>query len=143
MRALHDVDVLIAVHDRQHVRYQTAAHLFRQHANFDWASCPSTQNGAVRVMSQPLCSQPAPLSALIAMFRRSFADPSPAFLPDDISLADSNVFDSQRIHDHRQVTDVYLLGPAAVHGGRSVSLDAGIPLSAMQGAKVDHLIEPG
>ena len=143
MRALLDVNVLIALHDRQHVHHQTAAHWFGQHANFGWASCPLTQNGAVRVMSQPSYPQPAPLSALIAMFRRSFADPSHAFWPDDISLGDSNVFDSQRIHGHRQVTDVYLLGLAVAHGGRLVTLDARIPLSAVHGAEADHLVELG
>ena len=143
MRALLDVNLLIALHDRQHVHHQTAAHWFGQHANFGWASCPLTQNGAVRVMSQPSYPHPAPLSALIAMFRRSFADRSHAFWPDDISLADSNVFDNQRIHGHRQVTDVYLLGLAVAHGGRLVTLDARIPLSAVHGAEADHLVDLG
>lgn len=141
MRALLDVNVLIALHDQQHVHHQVAAQWFEQHAALGWASCPLTQNGAARVMSQPTYPQPAPLSALIAMFRQSFADPSHAFWPDDISLADATAFDSQRIHGHRQVTDVYLLGLAVAHGGRLVTLDARIPLSAVRGAQRDHLVE--
>lgn len=143
MRSLFDVNVLIALHDRQHVHHGLAAQWFAQHAASGWASCPLTQNGAVRVMSQPAYPQPAPLSALLAMFRRSFADPSHAFWCDDISLADSNVFDSQRIHGHRQVTDVYLLGLAVAHGGRFVTLDARIPSSAVRGAEADHLVALG
>lgn len=141
MRSLLDVNVLIALHDRQHVHHATASLWFREHAEEGWASCPLTQNGAARVMSQPTYPQPAPLSALIAMFRQSFADPSHMFWPDDISLADGTVFDSQRIHGHRQVTDVYLLGLALAHGGRLVTLDARIPLSAVRGAQTDHLVE--
>jgi uncharacterized protein len=143
MRALLDVNVLIALHDQQHVHHQTAAHWFAQHAAQGWASCPLTQNGAVRVMSQPTYPQPAPLSALLAMFRRSFADPSHAFWPDDVGLTDGNHFDSQRIHGPRQITDVYLLGLAVAHGGRFVTLDARIPLSAVHGAEADHLVELG
>lgn len=143
MRALLDVNVLIALHDQQHVHHRLAAQWFAQHAALGWASCPLTQNGAARVMSQPSYPQPAPLSALLAMFRRSFADPSHAFWPDDVSLVDSNVFDSQRIHGHRQVTDVYLLGLAVAHGGRFVTLDSRIPLSAVQGAQADHLVGLG
>lgn len=143
MRALLDVNVLIALHDQQHVHHQAAALWFRHHAAHGWASCPLTQNGAARVMSQPAYPQPAPLSALLAMFRHSFADPSHSFWPDDISLVDSNAFDSQRIHGHRQVTDVYLLGLAVAHGGRLVTLDARIPLSAVHGAVAEHLVELG
>jgi toxin-antitoxin system PIN domain toxin len=141
MRSLLDVNVLIALHDQQHVHHATATHWFRDHVAQGWASCPLTQNGAARVMSQPNYPQPAPLSALIAMFRQSFADPSHAFWPDDISLVDATAFDSQRIHGHRQVTDVYLLGLAVAHGGRLVTLDARIPLSAVHGAQPDHLVE--
>ena len=59
MRALLDVNVLIALHDQQHVHHRLAAHWFAQHAAQGWASCPLTQNGAVRVMSQPAYPQPA------------------------------------------------------------------------------------
>jgi uncharacterized protein len=143
MRVLLDVNVLIALHDQQHVHHATATRWFSQHAGLGWASCPLTQNGAARVMSQPNYPEPAPLSALLAMFGRSFADASHVFWPDDISLADATAFDSQRIHGHRQVTDVYLLGLAVAHGGRLVTLDARIPLSAVRGAEAGHLVELG
>jgi len=140
MRSLFDVKVLIALHDEQHVHHRTAAKWFGQHAAQGWASCPLTQNGAMRVMSQPAYPQPSPLSALFTMFRRSFGDSSHAFWPDDISLPDQGVFESERIHGHRQITNVYLLGLAVAHGGRLVTLDARIPLSAVPGASVSHLV---
>lgn len=140
MRSLFDVNALIALHDQQHVHHRTVAEWFRQHAAQGWASCPLTQNGAMRVMSQPAYPQPAPLSALFTMFGRSFGDPSHAFWPDDLSLGDQAVFDNERIHGHRQITDVYLLGLAVAHGGRLVTLDARIPLSAVRGASASHLL---
>lgn len=145
MRSLLDVNVLIALHDLQHIHHETAKHWFRKHAAQGWASCPLTQNGALRVMNQPAYAQPQPLAALLAMFRRSFSDASHAFWPDDISLADAAVFDSERIHGHRQLTDVYLLGLAVAHGGRLVTLDARIPLSAVRGAAARHfvVVRPG
>ncbi len=140
MRALFDVNVLIALHDRQHIHHHTAADWFGQHAAQGWSSCPLTQNGALRVMNQPAYPNPMLLPVLIAMFKRSFGNPLHAFWPDDISLADGNTFDNERIHGHRQITDVYLLGLAVAHGGRLVTLDARIPLSAVHGASAGHLV---
>jgi predicted nucleic acid-binding protein len=53
MRALLDINVLIALHDRDHVHHVLAAQWFARNADKGWASCPLTQNGCLRIMSQP------------------------------------------------------------------------------------------
>ena len=53
MRVLFDVNVLIALFDPGHVHHDRAHVWWEQNRASGWASCPLTQNGFVRVMSQP------------------------------------------------------------------------------------------
>ena len=74
------------------------------------------------------------------MLQRSCAAPYHEFWADDISLLDSKRFRADRIHGHRQLTDLYLLGLAVQHGARLVSFDTRIALAAVHGAAVRHLV---
>lgn len=65
MRALFDVNVLIALHDPDHVHHVLAAQWFTAHADLGWASCAITQNGLLRIMSQPGYRNPTPLAQLV------------------------------------------------------------------------------
>lgn len=140
LRALLDVNVLIALHDAQHVHHALATDWFEAHADAGWASCPLTQNGCLRIMSQPAYPNAQSVDVLLAMLARSCAAPFHEFWPDDISLLDSKRFRADRIHGHRQMTDLYLLGLAVQHGGRLVSFDTRIAFSAVHGAAPRHLV---
>ena len=61
MRALLEVNVLIALLDGAHVGHTTASAWLAREVRQGWASCPLTQNGCVRIMSQP--AYPGALSA--------------------------------------------------------------------------------
>jgi uncharacterized protein len=139
-RALLDVNVLIAVHDAQHIHHEVAADWLQEHGRWGWASCPLTQNGCVRVMSQPTYPNPAPLKDVMAILMLSCNQRSHAFWPDDLSLLDDARFVHTRMHGHRQITDLYLLALAVKHGGRFVTFDGQVPLSAVKGAKAEHLV---
>ncbi|MDF2463444.1 MAG: VapC toxin family domain ribonuclease [Ramlibacter sp.] len=65
MRALLDVTVLIALHDRNHIHHKRASEWFATHAKQGWASCPLTQNGCLRIMCQPAYPNPQPMAALL------------------------------------------------------------------------------
>ncbi|MFT3799850.1 MAG: PIN domain-containing protein [Burkholderiaceae bacterium] len=140
MRALFDVNVLIALHDSDHVHHATAAHWLQAHIQYGWASCPITQNGCLRIMAQPGYAQPQPMSVLVSMLARSTSTPYHAFWSDDISLLDPAHFQQAHIHSPRQLTDLYLLALAVRHGGRLVSFDRRISLSAVPGARAEHLV---
>ncbi len=140
MRALLDVNVLIALHDRDHVHHTLAAQWLHQHARNGWASCPLTQDGCLRIMSQPGYPNAQPLASLIAMLGRSTAAPFHQFWPEDVSILDSMRFHHAHLHGHRQVSDIYLLGLAIKNHGRLVTFDQRIPLSAVLGATAAHLI---
>jgi len=51
MRALLDVNVLIALLDAAHVHHRQAVQWLESEAGHGWASCPLTRNGCIRVMA--------------------------------------------------------------------------------------------
>lgn len=140
MRALLDVNVLIALHDCDHVHHTRASEWFAKQAANGWASCPLTQNGCLRIMSQPAYPNAQPMAALIDMLRQSTSTTLHEFWSDDASILDPKRFRQAHLHGHRQITDLYLLGLAVKKGGRLVSFDIRIPLSAVHGATADHLV---
>lgn len=140
MRALLDINVLIALHDRDHIHHERAALWLEAHISAGWASCPLTQNGCLRIMSQAAYGNPQPLSLLVRMLQHSTATPHHVLWSDDISLLEVAHFQHRHLHSSRQLTDVYLLALAVHHGGRLVGFDQRIPLNAVRGATTEHLV---
>jgi len=140
MRALLDINVLIALLDQDHAMHASAIRWFGSRAAAGWASCPITQNGCVRVMSHPGYPHPVKVGAVMERLAEATAGPEHEFWADDISLLDSGVADRTRIHGPRQVTDLYLLALAVRRGGCFVSFDTAIPRSAVKGAENKHLL---
>lgn len=139
-RALLDVNVLIAMLDHDHVHHDRAWDWFRSVAKHGWASCPITQNGCVRVMSQAAYPNPLPTAAVIARLAEAARNPRHQFWPDDLSLLDGEVADRKRIHGPKQVTDLYLVALAVKHEGRLATFDDRIPISAIEGATARHVV---
>lgn len=140
MRALLDVNLLIALFDADHVHHVRAWSWFEVEGRHGWATCPLTQNGCLRVMSQPGYPNPVPLPTMMERLRAAVTAPEHAFWPDDASLLDPGRFDAGRVHGPRRITDLYLLGLAVAHGGRLATFDEGLPLSAVRGAQARHLV---
>ena len=53
MRALLDVNVIIALLDSGHVLHPFACRWLERNLNQGWATCPLTQAGVARIMAQP------------------------------------------------------------------------------------------
>jgi toxin-antitoxin system PIN domain toxin len=138
MRALLDVNVLIALLDADHASHGRAREWFHESAPAGWASCPITQNGCVRIMSHHGYPNALPVRRWSACAKP--ASTHHAFWPDDLSLLDERVADATRIHGPRQLTDLYLLALTVRHGGRFVTFDRAIALSAIRGAEAKHLL---
>jgi predicted nucleic acid-binding protein len=85
-------------------------------------------------------STACPLLDAIQTLQTLCQSPLHQFWPDDLSLLDAQAFDHSKIHGHRQLTDLYLLALAVKHHGCFVSFDRAIPLSAVKGAKKQHLV---
>jgi toxin-antitoxin system PIN domain toxin len=140
MRALLDINVLLALLDSDHVDHQRAQEWISGEIQHGWASCALTQNGFVRIISQPRYPSPVSPSEAVERLRRATSTEYHQFWPCSISLLENQRINSSHVHGPRQVTDVYLLALAVEHGGRFVTFDRSIPLSAAPGAMQEHLV---
>jgi toxin-antitoxin system PIN domain toxin len=139
LRALLDVSTLIALTDEDHVRHADVMAWWRLEAGAGWASCTLTQNGLVRILSQPGYANPVPIGVAIDLLRRLVATTDHVFW-DQASLLDDALIDTGRILGHRQIKDVTLLGTAVANGGRFVTLDTRITAAAVKPAKSGCLV---
>lgn len=142
-RLLLDVNVLIALLDDAHV-FSRRANAWLDAAPRRIATCPIVENGVIRIMSAPAYSAthratPEQVADGLKALREGLDH---AFWPDAVSLLDDTLVDFSRLHGHRQVTDAYLLALAVRQGGALASFDSGVPLSAVRGAKPQHLVAP-
>lgn len=139
--ALLDVNVLVALFDAEHVHHEVAHDWFADAHHNGWATCPLTENGVVRILSNrrysPLAEPPGQTAARLRAFCQS---PGHVFWPDDVSLRTTELFMDAVIYPHHATTDVYLLALARHHGGRLATFDRSITLSAVTGATRDDLL---
>lgn len=140
MRALLDVNVLIALLDSAHVHHRPATAWLQANVASGWASCPLTQNGCVRIMSQPVYPNARPAAVIAARLREAAQTPLHEFWPDQLSLLDEAVFDWQQLFHPRQLTDAYLLALAVRHDAVFVTFDHAVPLRAVHQAAETHLV---
>jgi toxin-antitoxin system PIN domain toxin len=144
MRALLDVNVLIALLDAGHVHHAAAGRWLDSHLAdgpaAGWASCPLTQNGCLRILSNRAYPRPQPVAAVAARLAEAAATPHHAFWPDDLSVLEPTRFAHDRWLDSRQIIDAYLLALAVHRGGVFVTLDHGIDISLVTGATPRHLV---
>ncbi len=140
MRALLDVNVLLALLDADHVDHSRARSWLSAEIDQGWASCAVTENGFVRVISQPRYPGAIHPGEAIRRLRRATDTEYHAFWSCELSLLDGEIIDRSRLHGPRQVTDAYLLALAAANGGRFVTFDRGVPLDAARQAGDENLI---
>ena len=140
MRALLDINVLLALLDRDHIQHEQGRRWFQQQVYHGWASCAVTQNGFIRILSQP--SYPGPVATLQAtrLLATATSTVHHEYWGSEVSILDETIFNHSRIHGPRQLTDVYLLGLAAHHGGRLVTFDRTIALAAVRTASPNNLV---
>jgi hypothetical protein len=138
---LFDINVLIALLDRDHVGHGAATKWFGANLDHGWASCPITENGTARIMSSPGYPNPLPIADVLARLRDAAGEAAHEFWPDDLSLTDPAIFDHRAILGPKQITDRYLLALAVKRGGRLVTFDQAIRPTAVRGASAVHIIQ--
>jgi toxin-antitoxin system PIN domain toxin len=118
MRALLDVNVIIALLDSGHVLHASARSWLERHLNQSWATCPLTQSGVVRMMAQPAYPNTQPAQQVAARLAEACDHPSHAFWPQEISLLQEGLIRWESILGPRQITDAYLLALAVAFPSR-------------------------
>ena len=121
---LLDTNLLIALLWPSHERHELALKWFTRHRAKGWATCPITQAGFVRIVSNPAFSRDAvqPREAIHVLSSNTIAKDH-AFWPDELPVAEAVAFTGVRLMGHQQVTDAYLLGLAIRRGGVLATLD--------------------
>lgn len=138
--ALLDVNVLVALFDPDHVHHDAAHDWFAANRAAGWATCPLTENGLVRILSNVAYSTVHESPAeILRRLTALCASGDHVFWGDEISLRDATFFKAALPVSHRQVTDVYLLGLAKSNDGRLATFDRTIPIRAVAGVGSDHL----
>lgn len=143
---LLDVNLLVALFDPDHVHHDLAHGWFEDHHAEGWATCPVTQNGFVRVVSNPKYPGGAErVEALVNSLRTFCASAHHHFWPDAVSLLDPTIFNAAFVRGQTQVTDVYLLGLAKKMGGRLVSFDRAMGWKGIVGGDegLAEVVTPG
>jgi uncharacterized protein len=92
--ALLDVNVLVALFDPDHVHHELAHDWFAEHRSAGWATCPVTENGFLRVLSNPAYGRDALRPGrLVERLRKFRASGNHVFWTDSVSLSDGRLFD--------------------------------------------------
>jgi toxin-antitoxin system PIN domain toxin len=133
VRRLLDINLLIALCDPNHVDHQRVALWFEETGARAWVSCPITENGFVRILSNPnYPGLSASVSTASDLLRALRGHKGHEFWPDDYSIVDGHV-DLGRAVGNRQITDLYLLGLAAKGKAKFSTLDTRIPAHLVRG----------
>lgn len=140
MRALLDVSTLLALVDPNHEHHGRARRWFYEECDDGWASCAITENGFVRILSQPIYPGGTSTSRAIDALDDTCQAGDHEYWPCDVSLRDASVIHRGSVLSHKQVTDIYLLALATAHGGRFVTFDKGVALQAVPRAMRDNLV---
>ncbi|HEY2415316.1 MAG TPA: TA system VapC family ribonuclease toxin [Pirellulaceae bacterium] len=146
MTYLLDINVLIALFDAAHPHHEPAHRWFAAIGKQSWATCPMTENGFVRIVSNPAYGSIATSPENAALHLRTFCtEPGCIFWPNTLSITEPAIFDLSHLRGHQQVSDLYLAGLALVRGGKLATFDASIPVAALIGGphNVVELIPTG
>lgn len=121
---LLDTNLLIALLWPSHERHDLVLQWFARHRAKGWATCPLTQAGFVRIVSNPAFSRDAvqPREAIHVLSANTSAKDH-TFWADELPVAEAVAFTGVRLMGHQQVTDAYLLGLAIRKGGLLATLD--------------------
>lgn len=134
MRALLDVNVLVALFDPEHSFHERAHAVWNQvTVEGGWASCPIIQNGVLRILSNEGYPGGAKFTKadVFERFSGLITNSDHQFWADEISLLDERRFNPKALFGWRHLTDIYLLGLAMHNNGHFVTFDQRIPCSAL------------
>ncbi|MBA3276721.1 MAG: VapC toxin family PIN domain ribonuclease [Chloroflexia bacterium] len=141
MTYLLDVNILIALLDGNHLHHVRAMRWFLANARLDWLTCPTSQNGAVRIMSGSHYGPTSFTPSSVAERLQSLMDETVhRFVADDVSLLDTARIDGYGLKASSQVTDTYLLALAVAKDAVLATMDHRLVTSAVRSG-ADHLLQ--
>jgi uncharacterized protein len=141
LTTLLDVNVLIALLDQDHVFHEMAVNWFEAGARRDWATCPITENGAVRILGSPRYPMgPGDPVLVVDHLRRICTAGGHCFWEDSLSLLTTGRIDQRKLGASSSITDTYLLALAAEKQGRLATFDRKLATAAVRGGDAALLV---
>lgn len=141
MRALLDVNALIALFDQEHIHHGEILEWLSREENavHGFATCAITQLGLIRIVSSKVYYRPVTtreaatqLEQMTRKGHRYLGIPMPC----EGSIR-------WKTTSSAQSTDATLLSTAVAHGCRLVTFDTGITLASVSEAKREHMVVLG
>ncbi len=127
--SLLDINVLLALGSMNHVHYEAAKAWFKRKHRGDWATCPFTECGFLRISANKrLTAGAGNLESALAVLQTLRKEPGHVFMPDDYSPLDQPLF--AKLQGHDQVTDAYLLGLCVKRKAKLATFDAALKTMA-------------
>jgi len=124
---LLDINLLAALLWTNHEQHEAARTWFQEQRRSDWATCPFTQAGFVRISSNPRVFPEAPSPAkAMGVLEANLRHSRHRFWKDDIPFAEAVAPLAGLFTGHQQATDAYLLGLAIHNGGLLATFDASL-----------------
>ena len=125
--ALLDLNILTALLWPAHEHHAAAHAWFGGRAGAGWATCPVTQLGFVRLVTNPAFSRDAlsPTDA-VALMAQNVAHANHEFWSEDLQVAAAIGSLGAKLQGYRQLTDAYLLALAKHHRGVLATFDRGM-----------------
>ena len=141
MTFLFDVNVLLALHDKDHQSHDVVHQFIDGQPKLQWATCAITEAGFVRIASSPsypgIDLTPEDAAAILASTTASLGQH--VYWERVPSLLSREAFALDALEGHRQVTDTLLLGVCQLNKGTLVTLDNKIQTAAIKHAHA-HLV---
>jgi predicted nucleic acid-binding protein len=131
-RHLLDINVLIALLDTSHLLHPRAMNWFMDVGRHGWNTCPTTQNGVLRIMGGRAYG-PTRFTTLESSQRllSLMYVSDHTFIPDDASLLNADVVDLSLTGTGGDVTDTYLLCLAVAHDLTLATMDGRLNVSSV------------
>jgi toxin-antitoxin system PIN domain toxin len=119
-----------------HKFHASVTRWFASKENRGWATCPITEQGFVRIVSNVAFMKPAPgiRSALELLQKTTEASKNHEFWADDLPLSALSTSIRGRLQGHQQITDAYLLALAMHQDGWLLTFDRRIIALAPEGS---------
>jgi uncharacterized protein len=136
---LLDINVLIALIDPAHQFHASAHTWFKSHRIHGWATCPITENGCLRIMSNP--GYPFPgltVERVRGILTELVRVEGHRFWPDSLSFLEPKRFDLTQTGP-KYLTELYLLSLAVSNRGCLITFDRTIPIQTIIGFQSDDM----
>ena len=125
--ALLDLNVLTALLWPDHEHHAPAQAWFKNRGKHPWATCPITQLGFIRLVTNPAFSREAiSTTNALELLSGNLAHERHEFWSERLAVTTAIGDLGARVQGYRQLTDAYLLSLAKQHKGTLATFDSGI-----------------